>query len=95
MTIKSLEQGDGDRFLGEGPDSAGCMVPILDLLNHSPDHDIAHCGFSREALGGQGAYQVQVLRDYCEGEEVRALPKHPNLQCAESAKARRVGAHHA
>jgi hypothetical protein len=73
--MNSLKQGDGDRFLGEGPDSAGCMVPILDLLNHSPDTGIAHCAFSREALGGKGAYQVQVLRGYCAGEEVNVLPR--------------------
>lgn len=46
-------------------DRSGCMVPLFDLLNHSPQ-DVAACEFSKDRRG----YEAKTLRGYHKGEEV-------------------------
>jgi len=50
-----------------GDERAGALVPVLDLLNHSPEQpSVAECGFARATRD----YQVRAQRAYRAGEQV-------------------------
>eukprot|EP00960_Hanusia_phi_P033326 750406-Hanusia_phi.AAC.3 len=56
------ERRSGYSLRGE---TVGCLVPVLDFLNHSTD-PVAACGFSKD----EAVYRVTCLRSYQPGEQV-------------------------
>ena len=51
-------------------EKVGTLVPLLDMLNHSPESTAASCALSDAELPRDRAYQVKAVRAYKKGEEI-------------------------
>jgi hypothetical protein len=52
-------------------EQVGTLVPVLDMLNHSPDSTLAaHCALAEATEPSERAYLVKALRDYAAGDQI-------------------------